>query len=198
MNEQNLTYLAKGHRGIIYLTKYKGKKAVIKKEKAGSKAINRIPNEANYLKILNKIRIGPKLFCSDSDSIISEYIDGPVFPEWLKKASKRHSLQVIEDIYQQCFKMDKLKISKEEMHHPHKHIIISNNKPIMIDFERCHKTLQPMNVTQFSSYMLSRNIRDKLNKKYIFVDKERLIAGCKVYKSDMTESNLKKILTTIR
>ncbi|HZX45259.1 MAG TPA: hypothetical protein VFF28_06265 [Candidatus Nanoarchaeia archaeon] len=194
----DLTYLAKGCRGIVYTADYNGKKVVVKKEKEGSKAINRLQNEANFLKILNKESIGPKFYFCDETSLVSEYIEGELFPEWLKKANSKDSLKVIRDIYAQCFKMDKLKISKEEMHHPPKHILIRKGKPVMIDFERCHKSPEPTNVTQFSSYMLSRNITTSLNKKNITVDKEGLISSCKEYKANMTREKFKKVLSAIK
>jgi len=60
-------------------------------------------------------------------------------------------MKMFINIVYNLFIMDKLKINKEEMSHPQKHIIIDkNNNLTLIDFERAHYTIKPSNVTQFT------------------------------------------------
>jgi len=54
----------------------------------------------------------------------------------------------------QCYSMDKLMVNKEEMHHPLKHVIVTNvGNPVLLDFERCSNTEKPKNVTQFIEFI---------------------------------------------
>ena len=50
------------------------------------------------------------------------------------------------------------------MHHPLKHILVDDkNIPVMIDFERCNKTENPKNVTQFVEAIcrMKKNVNSK-------------------------------------
>ena len=40
--------------------------------------------------------------------------------------------KIIKNVFTQCFRMDKIKTNKEEMHHPYKHIIIENKTKNLI------------------------------------------------------------------
>lgn len=201
---KNITYFTKGHRGLLYIGEYKKKKVVIKTERKDSEAIDRVENEINYLKILNKKGIGPQLYFYDKKStyFAYEYIDGDFFPIWLEHSTKKNKTlikKIIKNVFTQCFRMDKIKVNKEEMHHPYKHIIIekTTKKPIMVDFERCHKSIEPANVTQFSSYIISSFMSNLLKEKGIKVNRDKIIAAAKKYKKDMSKKNMNNILKNI-
>lgn len=184
---------------------YKKKKVVIKTERKDSEAIGRIENEINYLKILNKKGIGPELYFHDKKFtyFVYEYIDGNFFPIFLEHSAKKNKnliKKIIKNVFVQCFRMDKIKVNKEEMHHPYKHIIIDSKtkKPVLVDFERCHKSKEPVNVTQFSSYIISDFIRNLLKEKGIKVNREKTIAAAKRYKKKVSKDNLDKIIKNIK
>ena len=202
---QNITYFTKGHRGILYIGDYKNKKVVIKTERKESEAIARIENEINYLKILNEKGIGPELYFHDKKFtyFVYEFIDGEFFPIFLEHSTKKNKnliKKIIKNVFTQCFRMDKINTNKEEMHHPYKHIIIDkiSKKPIMVDFERCHKTQDPKNVTQFSTYFISDFMVKLLKEKGIKVNREKIIAAAKKYKKDMCKKNLDRIISFIK
>ena len=202
---KNTTYFTKGHRGILYTGNYKKKKVVIKTNRAESKAIGRMENEANFLKILNKKGIGPKFIYYDKkkDFLVYEYVDGEFFPLFvghLAKKNRNMIKKIIKQVFIQCFRMDKLKINKEEMHHPYKHIIIDRKtkKPILLDFERCHHSKEPVNVTQFSSYIISGFVIDLLKDKGIKVNKEKVIEAAKKYKKNIKKFNMDRIIKLIK
>jgi len=174
---------ARGKHSLIYLAEEKGKK--IAKKIAINEALKKnINKEAEFLKILNKYDIGPKLLGKGDGHIIYEFIEGEFIQDWLKNASKNDKKRIAKIILEKCFLMDKLGISKEEMTHPGKHIIIGETVK-MIDFERAKKTKKPQNVTQFSQYLISNNIM-KANKN-IF----------KIYKNKPNKSNFNKIISLL-
>jgi len=203
---QNVEYFAKGHRGLLYIGDYKKKKVVIKTERKDSEAIGRIENEVNHLKILNEKRIGPKLLFYDKKKFtyfVMGHIDGVFFPIFLEHSTKKNKnliKKIIKTVFIQCFRMDKLKTNKEEMQHPYKHIIIDKKtkKPVLIDFERCHKALEQKNVTQFSSYLISEYLSKLLKDKGIKINRVKLIAAAKKYKKDIKKSNLDKIISLVK
>ncbi len=166
-----MQYLSKGKRGIVYLTKDDTGVVVVKKERSESKALRVLHNEAYWLKILNKYKIGPRFIRFD-DGLVMEYIKGELFVDWHKKHKGMDVKNAVRDIFLQCRTMDKIGVNKLEMNYPVKHIIMRKNKPIMIDFERCKRTLRPKNVTQFCQFLLSigfkvdMNILKELSQKY--------------------------------
>ncbi|MBW2975764.1 hypothetical protein KY366_08655 [Candidatus Woesearchaeota archaeon] len=202
---KNITYFTKGHRGLLYIGDYKKKKVVIKTERKDSEAVGRVENEVNYLKVLNEKGIGPELLFYDKKStyFVYGYVDGLFFPIFLERSAKKNRnliKRIIKSIFIQCFRMDKLKINKEEMHHPYKHIIIENKtkKPVLIDFERCHKSKEPKNVTQFCSYIISDFMLNMLKDKGIKINKERIIKAAKGYRKDVSKKRLDKITSLIK
>lgn len=202
---EHIEYFTKGHRGMLFTAIYKKRKVVIKIKNPKSTALGRMENEANNLKVLNKKGIGPKLIYYDKkhDYFYYDYVDGeffPIFAEHCTKKNKALVKKIIKQVFIQCFRMDKLKINKEEMHHPYKHIIIDRKtkKPVLVDFERAHKSKEPVNVTQFSSYIISGFIAQLLKQKGIKVNKDRVIAAAKKYKKKVSKANLDRIVALIK
>lgn len=182
LGKQKPEYYAKGKRSVVYKCVFNGKKAAAKVQSRESTAINRIENEAEWLKVLNKKGIGPKLYASGSGWMVCRFIKGERIEEWLETANKKQALKILRDVLGQCRKMDQMQVTKEEMHRPVKHIIISKGKAVMIDFERCRKTEKPQNVTQFCQFLMSSNIHPLLEKKGIRFEKEKLILLLKDYR----------------
>lgn len=173
----------KGRRGLVYLDFINGIKVAVKKKRPESKALNSLKNEAYWLNILNKHRIGPKLISFKDDELVTEFIEGGFLDDLIRKSKDK---KIIKDVFNQCYVMDKLKVNKFEMHKPIKHIIVTKNKkPVMIDFERCKFTNNPKNVTQFCQYLLRFGFD---------INKEKLKDLLKEYKKDYNKKTFDKII----
>lgn len=188
---------AKGHRGIVYTGIFDDKMIAIKNKRPDSKAAGRIENEARWLKFLNKKGIGPKYIDFEGGILFYEFVDGGFIEDFAERANKQDIKKVLKDILEQCFVLDKLRINKEEMHHPVKHIIVSRNKPIMIDFERVHATEEPKNVTQFCQFLSYSRMFKILKAKEFKFKKSEITKLCRIYKKDMNEGNFKRIVKSI-
>jgi len=217
----NIKYFSKGKRGFIFTGNYKNKKIAIKIKNPESKAILRINNEINFLKILNKKNIGPKLLFYDKDYLIYEFVNGNNILKFLENTTKNNSineknkdnktnkklnngknkkilLKIIKKMMNQMFVMDKLKINKEEMSHPQKHIIINKNKiPVLLDFERARYTIKPSNVTQFSDFLISKHVSTILKNNKIKINKNKLINLAKIYKKQQNRENFDNMIKVI-
>ncbi|MBI2660127.1 methyltransferase [Candidatus Woesearchaeota archaeon] len=191
----SIKYFAKGHRGFLFTGRYKNKKIAIKVKNPKSEAFGRIENEAKWLKRLNKNRIGPKLLFFDKDYFAYEFIEGDFILDFIKKSNKIKVKKIIKNTFSRLFIMDKLKIDKEEMHRPVKHIIVCKDSPHFIDFERCHYSQYPKNITQFCQFMMS--VEKILKNKGITIKKPELMELAKVYKNNPSKSNLKRIMGMI-
>ena len=143
---------AKGKRGIIYVGLYKGKKIAIKTKNPKSSAAARIEIEAQFLKRLNKHGIGPKFYFFKDGELGMEFIEGEHFIDYMKNNHKEKIMKVVKELEKQVKKMDELKIEKQEMMRPFKNVIVRNDKPILIDFERCKYSENPKNMRQFEEF----------------------------------------------
>ena len=151
-----MEFLARGKRGEVFLTQYKGKTVVVKQVRPTSQALSTLENEAGWLQRVNTEHIGPKFFKLEEGKLFMEYIQGVPIGEYVEKHPL--STALAKEILDQCCVLDKLHVNKFEMHHPTKHILIKAGKPsrktvVMIDFERCRWTEKPKNVTQFVQFL---------------------------------------------
>ena len=134
--QYNPQFFDKGKRAEVYIFKKNNRIYCIKTKRKESKAINRLKNEAYFLKILNKQNIGPKLIDSGKNYIVYEFVKGKAFLEVIKTTKNPTTLFI--KVLNQCFIMDRLKINKEEMHHPKKHIYILRwNNPSFVFVGNC-------------------------------------------------------------
>ena len=91
----NIEFLAKGKRSLVFTAKYKKRLVAIKVKKKSSKAINRLENEAKFLKILNKYNIGPRLIKQGKDYIIYGFVKCEPILEY-KNSLKKILLNVLD------------------------------------------------------------------------------------------------------
>ncbi|MBI5066370.1 methyltransferase [Candidatus Woesearchaeota archaeon] len=190
----NISYFTKGKRGVIYKGKYKGEIVCIKVKRKESEAIERIKTEIKFIQALNRHGIGPTYLFSDEEFLVYRFIPGKYVEEFFETAEKEKIRKVLLEVLKQCFIMDKLGINKEEMHHPVKHVIIGKQIKL-IDFERCHYTEDPKNVSQFMQYIMM-NI-PILKKKKINLDANKIIHLTKDYKNNIGEDSFAEILKYI-
>ena len=198
-NVNNMKYFAKGKRGVIFTGNCKNKNVAVKIKNPDSKAILRINNEIKFLKALNKKNIGPKLLFYGENYLVYEFAEGKFILDYLKNNKKENIKKIILKIMEQLHVMDKLKINKEEMSHPQKHIIIDKkNNPVLIDFERTRYTIKPGNVTQFCDFLISSNILKTLKNDNINLDKNELIDAAILYKKHQNNKNFNSIKKLIK
>lgn len=186
---KNIKKLAFGKRGIVYQGVLNKNKIAIKTKKRNVKT-ETINKEANLLIKLNKNDIGPKLYFAGNNYFACEFAEGKTIEEYFKSCSKTGAKKVILNVLNQCRTLDNLKISKEEMTNPYKHVIVGK-KVYLIDFERVHYDMTPGNVTQFCQYIMKNDWI--LSKKGIHLDKQEIINSAREYKNNPTESNYNKI-----
>jgi len=184
----NISYLAHGKRGIVYKGFYEGKACAIKVKREESTAINSIVNEQKMLKLVNKKGIGPKLFLGAEDFFVYEFVPGEYLRDWIETAEKKIVISVLRQLLDQCYIMDKLGVSKEEMLRPLKNAIVNEGKVVLIDFERTHKTRESKNVTQFCQYLRIIALR-----KVISINIKTLLQLVRKYKNTYSKASLNKI-----
>ena len=178
--------IAKGKRGQIYTYKSKidGKEVCVKELNPSTEAEHVIENEAKFLKMVNEHGIGPKLLKEEPEKVFMEFVQGERILDFFERAPKQGIVKVIKESLNQARELDKIGINKYELTNPYKHIIVQNNKPVMIDFERCKEVKKPKNVTQLVQFITSGKVKRILDKKDIHLDATELRALAKKYKEE--------------
>lgn len=194
---KNKVFLAKGKRSLVYVAEFKGRKVVVKEEKPGTGAVNRIENEAYWLQELNKHGIGPKFYLSGKGFVVMGYVQGERILDWMPEHDSGEIKQVLKEVLYQCRKLDELNVSKEEMHNPYKHILVKGKKAVMIDFERCHRSENPKNVRQFCQFLISKKVYNIISSKRIHIDAGKLIVKLQSYKEDNSVGNFREIVKAL-
>lgn len=165
---RDLSYFAHGRRGVVLVGRYRGKKVAVKIKRKESEAVGKIANEARWLKKLGKHHIGPHLVFSGTEFVVYDFVEGDFILGFIQKNKKEKIGKVLVNALRQCFTLDQLRVTKEEMHRPLKHIIVKGTTPTLIDFERAHKSDKPKNVTQFVQFLCV--IAPELRKKGFSID----------------------------
>ena len=98
--------LGRGFSSHIFLVKTKkGKYFVVKMEKHDSTRFKMAEREAENLKKVNVIGIGPKLFDVDLKRriVLMEFIEGPRFSDWIfSNPSKTELMRFVKELQQQA------------------------------------------------------------------------------------------------
>ena len=186
---------SKGRRGIIFTGNFRNKKVAIKAERPDSPAKGRIRNEIRWLKALNGRGIGPELILHGEDYFVYRFIEGRFIMDFIKGCRNRKAiLGVLKDALLQCRVMDGMKVTKEEMLRPWKHVIVTPGKKVaFIDFERCRPSEKPKNVTQFCQFLAGSSLREILKGEGIDVNGNLILKRAAAYKADPSTVKYKEI-----
>ncbi|MEM3641315.1 MAG: serine/threonine protein kinase, partial [Candidatus Bathyarchaeia archaeon] len=120
-----------------------------------------------------------------------------LLPKWLEQQKAKVRIKnVLRDVLEQCWRLDKAGLDHGELSHAPKHIIVNGkNKPYMVDFEAASLNRKSSNVTSICQFLflggvVAKNVAEKLGVK----DKNAIIEALRRYKNDKTRENFEKLL----
>lgn len=183
---KDLQVIGKGWRGIVYKGLLNGKVLAFKvpRDKIHLKAIKK---EAKILKEVNKHGIGGKLEIVGEDFIAYRFIEGKPLIDVINQENAK---ELVYQLLIQARQLDKLGISKDEMHRPYKNVIVDDEGKVhLIDFERSKFSKKTHNITQLLHFIMTAGY-----KYFNHFDKEKLIELAKKYKKEPSDENFKKIV----
>jgi len=160
-------------------------------------------HEGEMLQRANAIDVGPKLLEISENFLLMELVEGTHFPEWIESVEGREIhlriRMVLEDVLEQCYRLDESGLDHGELSKAPKHIIVdADDIPYLIDFETASINRRVSNVTSVCQYLfLGSQIADKVKDKLGKVDKKELINVLRNYKRERTRENFEKIVEKI-
>ncbi|MFC1741984.1 HemK2/MTQ2 family protein methyltransferase [Nanoarchaeota archaeon] len=198
---KDINFFAKGHRGYIHTGKLRGKKIAIKSQRPNIDAKDTVDNEAKQLKRLKKHKIGPELLFSGKDYFAYKFVEGKFIIDYFNQKSTKRTdvLNILIQVFEQMYKLDKLGLNKEEMHHPVKHVVVGpKNKMTLLDFERCKPKQTTHNVTQFCQFVISGRLIRHLENHKLKISMLDMLKHSKRYAHRKTRDNFEAILALIK
>ena len=182
----SLNVLGKGYVGIVILAKKNTKTVAVKIRRLDSPR-KQMNDEANLLKKVNEVGIGPKLIGSSKNFLIMEYLDGKKIGEWIKeikgKGSAKRFKKIVKIVLDDCYKLDKAGIDHGELSTISKHVIIGKSKSTIIDFESSSLDRKVSNVTSATQgIFIGSGISISAKRISKIPSKNKIIAALRDYK----------------
>jgi len=197
-----VSILGKGYVGVVVLAK-KGRKNVAVKIRRTDSQREEMKNEAELLKTVNAVNVGPKFFDVSKNIIVMEFLEGEKIGNWIKNLCGKGSVKKLKDtirsILEDCYRLDQIGFDHGELSSISKHIIIGKTKPTIIDFESSSIKRRVSNVTSVTqAIFIGSGIAKKVQRIYKIPSKENIIEILRNYKQEQTRQNFEKLLTILK
>jgi putative serine/threonine protein kinase len=199
----NVPVLGKGCVGIV-VKAFTGTTCVALKIRRADADRVEMKHEAGMLKKANSVGVGPKFLSVSKDFVLMGYVDGSLFPQWLKtvkgKQSKVRIFNVLRLALEQCWRLDKVGLDHGELSRAPKHVIIENgDTPYIIDFETASTTRRTSNVTSLCQYFfIATPAAKQVAKKLGSFDHEELKWKLREYKEKKTRDAFQAVLDVVK
>ena len=197
-----LAVLGKGYVGVVVLAK-RGTKLVALKIRRTDSQRKEMKAEAELLKTVNSVNVGPKFIASSKNFLVMEYVEGEKISDWvgsLKGAGTVKRLKsAIRNVLEDCYKLDQIEFDHGEISNISKHVIIGEAKSTMIDFESSSTKRRPSNVTSVTQAIyIGSGIAKRVQKIYNNPSKEKIIDSLKKYKHEKSKENFEELLKILK
>ena len=197
-----LAILGKGYVGVVVLAK-KGNKQIALKIRRTDSQRNDMKDEADLLKIVNSVNVGPKMFAVSKNFLVMEYLEGIKISDWVNTlkgiGSAKKLKSTIRNILEDCYRLDQINFDHGELSNVSKHIIVGEAKSTLIDFESSSTKRRASNVTSVTqAIFIGSGIAKKAQKIYKNPSKEKIIEALKQYKQEKTQENFESLLKILK
>ena len=196
----NIHVLGKGYVGIVVLAKTVSGLAALKIRRTDS-GRSSMQHEAEVLRKVNEVGVGPKLIGYSENLLLMEFVDGTLFPLWIQDLAETEDARltarrVLREILEQCWRLDVMGVDHGELSNAPKHIIVRVDGGVCIlDFESASVQRRVSNVTSVCHYLfLKGSIAETVRKKVVDVNSVSLLESLRTYKEDRTLNNFKVVL----
>lgn len=151
-------------------------------------------NEARLLKIANNVDVGPSFISNSKNFLLMEYVNGTNIFKFIETENgKERVSNVISEILEQCYELDRIGLDHGELSNMKKHVIVGG-KVTIIDFESASVNRRMMNVTAASQYLLVGGALANKVRKLLNIDSiDSVISLLREYKNDPRKENLEHL-----
>jgi putative serine/threonine protein kinase len=195
-NAFNMPVLGKGFVGIVVVAHLNRERMALKIRRVDADRLG-LQHESRMLSRANDIQVGPKFRSVSRNFLLMELIEGAVLPEWSETQREKTNLRnVLNDVLEQCWRLDNAGLDHGELSKAPKHVIVDNQqKPWIVDFETASINRKTANLTSICQFMfvsgskLSRTVDEILGKR----QKKETIHALRLYKKNKTLENFHRV-----
>lgn len=193
----NMPVLGKGFVGIVVIAHLGKKRAALKIRRVDSDRTG-LQHEAQMLAKANSVQVGPKLISVSKNFLLMQLVDGHLLPNWLDALKEKEQLHgVLNEVLEQCWRLDSIGLDHGELSKAPKHIIIDRqNKPFLVDFETASINRKPANVTAVCQFLFTSRgrVAEAVAAALGEVDRAEIIGALKRYKNERKRENFDGVL----
>ena len=193
----NVPVLGKGFVGIVVTAHLDGQSVALKIRRVDADRLG-LQHEAQMLAKANSVQVGPRLISVSKNFLLMQFIDGAVLPDWLDVHKEKKPLRnVLNDILEQCWRLDNIGLDHGELSKAPKHLIVDKTqKPFIVDFETASLNRKPANVTSACQFLfasggaVAKAVAEVLGER----NREEIIWALRLYKKDRIRENFDRVL----
>jgi len=158
--------------------------------------------EFRLTRLANRVGVGATADAATADFITMEFVKGEGVQEYVKgisgKGKARKIKELLHGILNQCRKLDLLGLDHGQLSDLRKHVIMREGVPCIIDFESASQGRAPRNVTTAAQYLLVGGSVSPMVRRMIGLRAtEPLLKALKRYKTEMSDENYVRLLSTV-
>lgn len=198
----SLQILGKGYVGIVVLAKKRNNVVALKIRRSDSQR-SEMRTEAELLRLVNTVNVGPKLYDVSKNFLVMEYLEGDKIGDWIQSlkgnGSSKKLKSIIRIILEDCYRLDEIGFDHGELSSITKHVIVGKFRTTLIDFESSSVNRRASNVTSITqAIFIGSGIAKKVQRIYKIPPKEKIIDILRKYKQEPTRKKFDSILKILK
>jgi putative serine/threonine protein kinase len=193
--------IGKGYVGVVILVKKKSKIFALKIRRTDSPR-KTMKGEALLLQIANRTNVGPRLIQYSKNFLVMEFIDGMKIVDWVNELNTKNSKKlriIIKKILLDCFTLDQIGLDHGELSVLDKHVLITDKKPTIIDFESSSINRKISNVSSATqAILIGTGLARIIRKKTEIPRRDKIIRLVRNYKKSKTQESFDQLLLGLK
>jgi putative serine/threonine protein kinase len=189
--------LGKGHVGVVLKARLEKGSAALKIRRTDANKASLV-SEAENLAKANRVSVGPRLLDVSDNFLLMELIEGEYLADWVQRIQPPdidRLYHVLRLLIEKARRLDLIGLDHGELSRAHRHVIIAEDEPRIVDFESAGIGRRVANITSIAHYIYFNNQMRKSIEELIFTpEPEALIGALGRYKRSPTEGNYIHIL----
>ncbi len=153
--------------------------------------------------LANRAGVGATVHRHTKDFILMKFLDHVELSDWLRQlrgeGARRRARDMIHSVLNQCRKLDILGLDHGQLSNLRKHVVVSEGRAWVIDFESAGMGRKPRNVTSAAQYLLVGGKISPLVRRMLGVrGTETILQLLRQYKEDLSDFSYSKFLEELK
>jgi putative serine/threonine protein kinase len=156
--------------------------------------------EAQLQRKANAANVGPALLGESSEVLSMRLVRGLTLPVWTTTLSGEADRvgSILRGLLEQCFTLDRLGLDHGELSHAHKNVLVTDEYPVIVDFESASLKRKPSNVTSIIQYLFIAGKVSQVLRVFTRCDHEKSLVGSLTsYKRNMSRDGFEHVLSVL-